>query len=81
MVVKEHIGQMRRQQCINAATGANEKHLGIKDAGAQRASQHAWEVDAGDARRSMHHLQGQAEEQLNGHVESQMEPASMQHHI
>lgn len=72
---------MRRQQCVHTAAGAHQVHVRIKDAGAQRTGEHAGQVHAGDARRSVHHFQRQTDQQLDDQIEAQMEPAGVQHHV
>lgn len=51
--IEQHIGQLGRQQSIDAAAGAHQIHRGVDHAGAQRAGQHTRHIDNGRASRAV----------------------------
>lgn len=80
-VVQSDVGQMGGQEGVHTAAGAHQEHLRVDDTGAQGAGKDAGHVDDTDPGRAVHHLQGNAEEQLDDDVEAQMEPVGVQEHV
>lgn len=80
-IVQRNVGQMSCKQRIDTATGTHQKHLGVDDAGAQRAGKDASQIDHSDACGAVHHFQWNAKEQLYDDVEAQMEPIGVQEHV
>lgn len=69
------------QQGIDATAGAHQEDLRVDDTGAQGSGKNARHVDHADPGRAVHHLQGNAEEQLDDDIEAQVEPVGVQEHV
>lgn len=69
VVVDEHVGEVRRQEGVHTSRGAHEVHVGVEHRRAEGARKHAGQVHCADARRPVHHLQGQPDQQLDQKVE------------
>lgn len=80
-IVQRDVGQVSSEQSIDSTAGTHQEHLGVHYTGAQWACKDTSQVDHSDARCAVHHLQGNAEEQLNDDVEAQVEPVRMQEHV
>jgi len=80
-IVQCDVGQVGGQKGIDATAGSHEEHLRVDDTGAQGSGEHARHVDHPDPGRAVHHLQGNAEEQLDDDVEAQVEPVGVQEHV
>lgn len=72
---------MCRQQSIDTSTGTHQKDLRVHHTGAQWAGKDTSQIDHSNPCCAMHYLQGNAKEQLDDDVESQMEPVRMQEHV
>lgn len=69
VVVDEHVGEVRRQQGVHTSRGAHQVHVGVEHRRAEGARKHAGQVHRADARRPVHHLQRQPDQQLDQKVE------------
>lgn len=72
---------MGRHQGVNAGRSAHEVNRRVGYRGAQRAGDDAEEIDEHDAPPVMNHLEGNAEDDLDEHVEYDVRPAGVDEHV
>lgn len=80
-IVEGDVGQVSGQQGVYTTASSHQEHLRVHHTGAQGSGKHARHIDDTDPGRAVHHLQGNAEEQLDDDVEAQVEPVGVQEHI
>ena len=68
---------MAGQETVDAPTGPHQPHLGVEDAGGQRAGQDARGVDDADPGAAVDHLQRDSEQELDGDVEGEVPPGGV----